>query len=190
MNDLETKPSSPFTQTPTLSIVIMADPPRGYSSIGCENFKSGVDDFDEWVELFEYAVELATNLTDEALKTQYKKWLPLKLDKTALAVFRQCDATVGWDLLKATLKNLLVDPTEQYKWQSNRATVKWNGTESFQALASRVVRAVNKFDKDLPEAVKARECFFRFRDSLPKPFRDAIGMGCAENTRTLERIWH
>ena len=60
---------------------------RGYTSIGCENFTSGVDDFDEWIELFESAVELATNKTGDTLKDQFKKWLPLKLDKTAANIY-------------------------------------------------------------------------------------------------------
>ena len=34
--------------------------PKGTSEIGIDKFKSGVDDFDEWIEQFETAVKLAT----------------------------------------------------------------------------------------------------------------------------------
>ena len=164
----------------------MVNPARGHSSIGCENFKSGVDDFDEWIEVFERAVKLTTNASGDELRNLYKEWLYLKLDKEAYSILKQCDANLDWNALKAKLKTLLTDPQEKYKWKSKRFTIKWDKVESFQSLAARIVRAVDKYDKDLPEDVRKNEYFFRFREALTKPYQDAIDMGCSENNRTLE----
>ena len=63
---------------------------RGFSDIGCDKFKSGVDDFDEWVELFEKAVKLATKQSGNELKTSKLDWLPLELNRTARSILNQC----------------------------------------------------------------------------------------------------
>ena len=82
----------------------MADPPGGggppaapagrveqaTSDIDVPTFNSLNDDFEEWVELFEKAVMLATNVRDDAgLHYLYKQWLPLKLDSAARAALKQ-----------------------------------------------------------------------------------------------------
>ena len=160
---------------------------RGHSSIGCNDFKSGIDDFDDWIENFERAVKLATSVpAGDRLNELYKEWLHLKLDKTAAAVLKQCANTLTWEQIKAKLKSTLVDPQEKYRWQSKRATIKWDGVETFPTLAARIVRAVDKFDKEISPEMKVREYFFRFREALPKPYRDAIDMGCKDTERTLD----
>ena len=54
----------------------------------------------------------------------------------------------------------------------------WDGKESLHALATRVQRAVNKFDPDNP--AKDREHFIRFRLSLPLEYKKAIDMNCGD----------
>ena len=158
---------------------------RATSSIGCDKFDSEVDDFDDWVGLFERAVKLATNGTD--LPKLYKEWLPLKLDKTAYTAYNNCDLTKTWDELKTQLKELLVDPTAQYQWQARHLTVTWDGVESFHSLAARVKRSVNKYDKEMGEEYKKREYFFRFKEALPdEPYQTAIDIGIPTDKRTIE----
>ena len=78
------------------------------SSIAVDNFKSGVDDFETWVDLFERAVYVATGTRDQnTLYALYIQWLPLKLDLAALNVLGQAVA-VDWLPLKTELIRLLV----------------------------------------------------------------------------------
>ena len=165
----------------------MARAERATHSIGVDTFKTGVDDFNEWIDLFEKAVKLATNVRDEdSLHFLYKEWLPLKLDKEARALLIQASA-VNWPALKVELKGLLVDPQEKYKWLAKKTTIKWNGKESFHALASKIKAAIDRYEKDMPNEYKEREHFFRFRLALPKDYRDAIDMGCGETDRTIKK---
>ena len=160
---------------------------RAAHSIPITEFISGKDDFDEWVDLFQDAVKLATNAQNEARKhALYLEWLPLKLDDEARAVYRQCEGAT-WDDRKASMKDLMIDPQEIYKWKAKVGKVAWDGKESFHRLATRVKRAVDKFDKDMNDASKANEYFFRFREALPDNYKTAIDMGCSANERTLER---
>ena len=158
---------------------------RATSSIGCDKFDSEVDDFDDWVGLFERAVKLATNGTD--LPKLYKEWLPLKLDRTAFTAYNNCDQTKTWAEIKTELKKLLIDPTTEYRWQSRHLTVKWDGVESFHSLAARVKQAVNKYDKEMGDEYKKREFFFRFKEALPEePYQTAIDIGIPTDKRTIE----
>ena len=159
---------------------------KAASSINIKDFKADTDDFEEWVELFEKAVKLATNVRDEAtLHYLYIEWLPLKLDSAALAIHRQA-TKVRWPELKDELIGLLVDPQEKYKWQAKLTTIKWDGKESFHTLASRVKAAVNKYDKEMPVEFKDREYFFRFRAAFKKPMRRFIDMGCPADKRNID----
>ena len=159
---------------------------RAASSINCKDFCSDSDDFEQWVDKFERAVKLATNVRDDTqLYYLYKEWLPLKLDESAYAIWLLTTKT-RWPELREELIGLLVDPQEKYKWQAKLTTIKWDGKESFHALASRVKRAVNKFDKEMSQDYKNREYYFRFRAAFKKPMRKCIDMGCAEGNRTIE----
>ena len=158
---------------------------RASSSVAISDFKYGVDDFEEWVELLEAAITLATNARGINHAALCKKWLPLKLDHTARAIFKQADKTLQWDALKEELKNLFVDPQDSYEWQANIKTITWDGKENFHALASRIITAVAKYEGDLTEPMKQKRYFFRFREALPKEFQDAIDMGCSATQRTL-----
>ena len=159
---------------------------RGASSINVRDFRPDQDDFEHWVLLFEKAVKLATNVREKkALEDLFMEWLPLKLNSTAYATYRQAKA-ITWPTLKAELIALFIDPQERYKWQAKHTTIKWDGKESFHHLAARVIQAVDKYDKGMPDEFKVREYFFRFRDAFKKPMRRVIDMGCPANARTIE----
>ena len=159
---------------------------RGASSINVRDFRPDQDDFEHWVLLFEKAVKLATNVREkQALFDLFMEWLPLKLHSTAYATYRQAKCTT-WPTLKEELIGLFIDPQERYKWQAKHTTIKWDGKESFHHLAARVIQAVDKFDKGMPDEFKTREYFFRFRDAFKKPMRRVIDMGCPANNRTIE----
>ena len=168
-----------------------ADParpsPKATASIGIEVFRSDSKDldFDTWIDMFERAVKLATNTEDDASYPLCLDWLPLKLDSTARAVYSQATSRT-WPALKNELKSLFVDPQEAYKWQAKKTSLKWDGVESFHALAARVKSTVNRYEKDMPDAYKVREYFFRFRDALPEHYQDQIDMSCGPGERTLE----
>ena len=160
---------------------------RPTSSIAVDKFRSGVDDFEEYGEILERGIKVATNVQDpDELGLLCKDWLRLKLDAPALAILRQANTNASWPNLKEELIALLVDPQERYKWQARLTTIKWDQKESFHALASRVRRAVNKFDKDMPQSFKDREYYQRFCDALPKYYRSAIHMGCKPSERNIE----
>ena len=181
---------------------MMSEDEDGTSDIGVEHFKSGVDDFDEWVVLFESAVNLATMATTVAEKqTAYWEWLPLRMDKPARAMHAQAknqvqaqaqaqnpprDAT--WPELRTALEALLIDPLEGHKWHAKLMTIKWDGIESLHVFASRVITAVNKFDKNMDNSYKQREYFLRFRMGLPKePYQDAIDLKVGFEGGSIEK---
>ena len=148
-------------------------------------FNTRKDDFEEWVELFENAVFLSTNVRDAAnLALLRRKWLPLKLDWEARAALKQA-VSADWDSLKAEMVGLLIDPQEKAQWQANKASIKWDGKESMHQLAARVRRAVNKFERDMPQACKDREYYLRFKDAFETKIRKAIVGGCKEGEKTL-----
>ena len=151
--------------------------------------------------MFKTAVDLATRATTKADKEKaYWDWIGLRLDKPARNILAQAkvqtqsraqaenpprDAT--WPELEESLKILLIDPQEEYKWHTKLMTIKWDGIENFHAFASRVIAAVDKFDKGMDDAYKKREYFLRFRMGLPKvPYQDAIDMNVGFNNHSIE----
>ena len=160
---------------------------RASATVDVVPYQHGKDDFDEWVELLESAISLATNATGNNHEQLCKRWLPLKLDAASRAIYKRADKTLAWAALKTELKKLFVDPQDAYRWQAKRSTIKWDGKESFHLLASRIMTAVAKFDGNLPEDLKEKELFFRFREALPKDYQKAIDMGCGKNDRQLEK---
>ena len=159
---------------------------RPSASLHIETFRHGTDEFDEWSDLLESAVSLATNATGDNHATLCKKWLPLKLDSPSRAIYKQANKEATWADLKIELTKLLIDPQEKYKWQAKRSTLKWDGKESFHALASRIITKVALYDGEMSDASKQKEYFFRFREALPKEYQNAIDMACGKDARNLE----
>ena len=58
------------------------------------------------------------------------------------------------------MKDLLIDEVEIYKWRAMKSQILWDGKESFQALATRVKRTVDKYEKELTNASKEWAYFF------------------------------
>ena len=151
---------------------------RPACTLPIDDFCSDTDDFNSWVELFESAVKVAHPTADEAaLEALNLMWLRLKLDDEARTIYGSATET-EWINVKKELKMLLVNPEERYSWLARRSTIMWDGKESLHALATRVQRAVNKFDPDNP--AKDREHFIRFRLSLPLEYKKAIDMNCGD----------
>ena len=159
---------------------------RPSATLDIKPFRHGTDDFEEWSDLLESAITLATNATGDNHSALCKKWLPLKLDSPSRAIFKQSNREADWADLKAQLTSLLIDPQEKYKWQAKRTTVKWDGKESFHALASRIITKVAQFDGEMNDALKQKEYFFRFREALPKEYQNAIDMACGADDRNLD----
>ncbi|MEE3023414.1 MAG: hypothetical protein VX367_12555, partial [SAR324 cluster bacterium] len=129
------------------------------TSIPVENYQSGVHVLSEWLPLLESGVIVATGATTPACQQFLcKQWLPIKLDATARDVLKNCTKD-DWEELKVELQSLLIDPQEKYKWRINKNSIKWDGKESFHALASRVKNAVMIHEK---QANWEDEFFFRF----------------------------
>ena len=159
---------------------------KAASSINCKDFDSDVHDFDNWVKKFEKAVKLATNVRDEpSLHYLYKEWLPLKLDDLASTYLDQI-GDVAWANTKTRLSDLLVDPQMKLRWRARQWTITWDGKESMHALAARVKRAVDKYDRHLPEDVRESEYFVRFRCAFKKPLMRVIDMNCPEGSQTID----
>ena len=166
---------------------IGAFPQRCSSKIDIDKFRHGTDDFTEWVEELETVISLATNATGQNLDYLCKKWLPIKLDQASKAIYKRVDANLSWDELKKALAEKLIDPHQEYMWQAMKYTVKWDGKESFHALASRVIQAVATYQSTLTQDQQKEQHFFRFREALPEvPYQEAIDMGIKKADRTLE----
>ena len=150
------------------------------SSIPINTFNPNINDFQEWISLFEDAVVLATNVKKEARKKElFKTWLPLVLDDQTCIIFRRCEKK-DWDELKKELAKLLVDPQERYEWRSGRLKVTWDHNESFHVLAARVRRAINKYE----EEPRPSDLFHHFRNALPADYIQAIDLGA--NAETID----
>ena len=163
------------------------------SQLPLDKFVSGTDDFDEWIERFETSVALATNAQSEARKNVlYLQWLPLWIDEPARAVLRQIPPGTVYQTandvkgVKALLKDLLLDPNEVYQWRAMKKKITWDGKEDFQVLATRVIRAVDKYEKDLDQNARNNSYFFRFREALPKVYKDSIDVSLNKDERTIE----
>ena len=157
------------------------------SSINCRDFNSETQDFDRWVSKFEKAVKLATNVRDDiTLHYLYKEWLPLKLDDLASTYLEQIDDAEEWPAMKTQLSDLLVDPQKKLRWRARQWTITWDGKESMHALASRVTRAVDKYDRHLPQDIRDSEYFVRFRGAFKKPLMRVIDMNCPEGSQTID----
>ena len=159
---------------------------RGASSIPCNDFQSGKDDFESWIERFQAAVDVATNATADRKHAVYLQWLPLKLDDEARAVLKQVPAATNYTNTIALMKELLIDEVEIYKWRAMKSQILWDGKESFQALSTRVKRAVDKYEKELPAASKEWAYFFRFRAALPEVYQDYIDVSLPKDAKTID----
>ena len=160
---------------------------RGASSIPCNDFQSGEDDFDSWIEKFESAVNVATNAsTNDRKHALYLLWLPLKLDEEARAVLKQVPSGATYTNTKALMKDLLIDEVEVYKWRAMKSQIIWDGKESFQALSTRVKSAVDKYEKELTVDSKQWAYFFRFRAALPEVYQDFIDVSLPKDSKTID----
>ena len=102
---------------------------RAANNIPVEKFRPDLDDFDEWIGMFEKAVVLATNPADDDRKHElFKNWLPIKLDDATRMVHSGCSSAFSANL-KKELKGLLVSPEEKYSWWSGRNRITWDGKE-------------------------------------------------------------
>ena len=152
---------------------------RAASNIPVEIFRPALDDFDEWIGMFESAVELATNPQSDDRKYELcMNWLPIKLDDATRMIHSNCSSET-WIDLKTELKSLLVTPEERYNWRSGRNRIVWDGRESFHVLATRIKRSVDRHDENPRES----DYFHNFRLALPGDYRQAIDWG--NNAETL-----
>ena len=158
------------------------------SGICIKSFDSKEDDFGRWVSRFEKAVTLSTKERDqESLHRLYKDWLPLKLDEEASTHLELLDSeSTDWPELKAQLVDLLIDPHYRLRWRARQLTIKWDGSESMHTLATRVVRAVDKYDKHLPKTLKEQEYYMRFRNAFGKTLKRVIDMNCPEGCQNID----
>ena len=160
---------------------------RGASAIPVGEFRFGVDDFGDWISKFERAVTLATNPQSDARKQALcLAWLPLKLDAEAGAYLKQIDENATYDVTKAALERLLVNPLDAYKWRAMKTQIVWDGKESFHVLSSRIKRAVDTYEDELNPAGKRWAYYMRFREALPERYQEAIDIGIPKSEYMIE----
>ena len=166
---------------------------KAASTIPIDDFDSTKDDFDDWIERFEAAVRLACKpQTDARRNALYLEWLSLKLDAAARGVLRQIPEGTAYltvnDMkgVKDHLKELLVDPGDVYRWRAMKKKITWDGKECFQTLATRVIRAVDKYEKECDQRTRNMSYFFRFREALPKVYQNAIDLSIGKEEQTIE----
>ena len=150
-------------------------------SLPVDKFRYGQDDFKSWVDLFEKAINISYKGAEAAdIDSARDQWLPLKLDDKARLIYEGVTGAT-WLVKKANLQKALIDPQQEYLWHSRRATIVWDGVESFQSLGTRIKREVNNHHTENLE----NEYFFRFRLALPKDYQRAIDLGCSKTQRNL-----
>ena len=157
-------------------------------SLPIRDFKTGVDDVDDYFKLFEMTIDLVqptSGANAEADREVFlKSWFPLKLDEKGMKILNGIDITADttWDEIKTSFKQALVDPQEEYNWHARRQAITWDGVESFLDLATRIKKSVDKYEI---AAARPREYFFRFRMALPKDYRRAIDIGLTKDKREI-----
>ena len=155
----------------------MADKTQSAHALAVGTYRYGVDDFSEWVKKFEGAVGLAHGVEPGDKKDALcLKWLPLKLDETAVATYENC-TKVTWAEIKPELAKLLIDPQEKYDIFAGRNPIKWDGKESFRQLATRIKRRINRHDLGRDPA---REYFAAFRLALPQEYSRQIDVALGD----------
>ena len=158
-------------------------------SLPIRDFKTGVDDVDDYFKLFEMTIDLVqptSGANAEADREVFlKSWFPLKLDEKGMKILNGIDITADttWDEIKTSFKQALVDPQEEYNWHARRQAITWDGIESFLDLATRIKKSVDKYEI---AAARPREYFFRFRMALPKDYRRAIDIGLTKDKRKID----
>ena len=151
-------------------------------SLPINEFSSGVDHFESWISLFDAAIEITyKNATAADKQAAARQWLPLKLDDQARLIYSNVAGNT-WAELKENLRKALIDPQEEYNWHAGKATITWDGVESFQCLATRVKRAVNTHQKSNKET----EYYYRFILALPGDYQRIINLGLARDKRLIE----
>ena len=155
---------------------------KSVNSLPVDKFKYGTDHFESWIKLFEAAIDIAYKgaTADERLLA-CRQWLPLKLDEQARLVYSNVTGNT-WAEIKENLRKALIDPQEEYNWHAKKATIVWDGVESFQSLATRVKRAVDTHHRENREV----EYYFRFLLALPLEYKRPINRGLPKDMRTIE----
>ena len=150
---------------------------RAANSIPVEQFETGKD-FDEWIEMFESAVTVATKVTELARKVElFKIWLPLKLDEQARMAYKGCTST-RWEDLKKELSEMLVDPSEKCAWRSGKKRIIWDGKQPLPLYAMSIKKAVQRFH-DPPREYDYYEAF---KMGLPADYQENIDVGSTAET--------
>ena len=112
------------------------------------------------------------------------EWLPLKLDTAALQLYNSKKEST-YPEIKKELSELFTDPHEAYRWKSDPKVYQWDGKESLNAVAAKVIRKVKKNERSLTGDAQEEACFFRFRMAMPAKFRKAIDLGTAKDKRKI-----
>ena len=150
---------------------------KAANSIPVEQFETGKD-FDEWIEMFESAVVVATKVTDPARKLiLYKTWLPLKLDEQARMAYKGCTSE-AWADLKKELSGMLIDPSEKCAWRSGKKKIVWDGKQPLPLYAMSIKKAVKRFH-DPPREYDYYEAF---KLGLPADYQENIDVGATAET--------
>ena len=159
---------------------------RPTHSVPVEKFElEGDIEFDDWISLFENACRAATHAQgEEKEKKVFLEWLPLKMDTAALQLYNSKKELTYPDI-KKELSELFTDPHEAYRWKSDPKAYQWDGKESLNAVAAKVIRKVKKNERSLTGNAQDEACFFRFRMAMPAKFRKAIDLGTAKDRRKI-----
>ena len=155
---------------------------RVINSLPIEEFQSGTDDFESWIELFDTAIAITyKGATDQDKEIAARQWLPLKLDDQARLTLSNVTGE-DWATLKNNLQKALIDPQDEERWNSRTPFITWDGVESFQSLATRVKRATDRFHR----GDKEQEYYNRFDQALPFDYNLAFSFNIPKENRTIE----
>ena len=149
------------------------------TSIPIEEYDPEKHDFDEYFDLVENAVGLATNTKDDRRDELTVQWVPLKLNERTRKLWNSCKTKL-WKDRRPEFKELLRDPQDAYRWRAGHVMIVWDGKESFNEYAARVKRTVDTYE----DPAKETDYYHHFRKGLPKDFIKVIDLG--RNAETLD----
>ena len=147
-------------------------------NIPIEEFKYGEDDWEEWSENFETAVEAATNAQGRGrIEELCLKWISLKLSPSAYRILNRCEYKgKSWPLLKKELEPAFEDPSKRRRWARYPDAFKRPRDMPLPVYKARIIQYVNRYDKAIvnDEEAYRMALYNRFVNGLEEDWRQYI----------------
>lgn len=162
-------------------------------NIPIEAFEYGEDDWDDWSENFESAVEAATNAQGrDRIEELCLLWISLKLSASAYRIFNRCENRgKDWSLLKKELATAFEDPSKKRRWARYLDAFKKPQDMPLPVYKAKVIQYVNRYNKAIVNDGEAYRMalYTRFVDGLEEDWRQYIEDSIPYGKEKLENAY-